>query len=54
MFGLPGQIVSQHCSFVHVEPNRLYVLIRFTATLPSLEAAISDKFAVELVISGLL
>ena len=48
MFGLPDQVVSQHCSPVPVEPSKLYVLIRSTATLPSLETAIADKFTVEL------
>lgn len=48
MFGLPDQYVFQHATFVPVEPNTLYVTIRSTATLPSLEAAIAPHFTVEL------
>lgn len=48
MFGLPAQTVAQHCTFVPVEPTRLYVTIRSTAALPSLEAAIAPFFTVEL------
>lgn len=48
MFGLPAQTVEQHCTFVTVEPSALYVTIRSSATLPSLEAAIAPSFTVEL------
>jgi hypothetical protein len=48
MFGLPGQIISQHCNVVPVEPSSLYVVIRSSATLPSLETAVSPDFTVEL------
>lgn len=48
MFGLPDQFVFQHCTPVTVEPSNLYVTIRSSATLPSLEAAIAPKFTVEL------
>lgn len=48
MFGLPGQTVEQHCTFVTVEPSALYVTIRSSATLPSLEAAVAPDFTVEL------
>ena len=48
MFGLPGQTVEQHCTFVTVEPSNLYVTIRSSATLPSLEAAVAPDFTVEL------
>lgn len=48
MFGLPDQAVFQHCTFVPVEPSALYVTIRSSATLPSLEAAIAPAFTVEL------
>lgn len=48
MFGLPGQTVEQHCTFVTVEPSHLYVTIRSSATLPSLEAAVAPEFTVEL------
>jgi len=48
MFGLPDQFVFQHCTFVPVEPTNLYVTIKSTATLPSLEAAITPDFTVEL------
>ena len=48
MFGLPFQVVANHCQVVRIEPNRLYLTIRSTATLPSLETAIAPKFVVEL------
>ncbi|MDD5704268.1 MAG: hypothetical protein PHU23_19720 [Dehalococcoidales bacterium] len=48
MFGLPDQYVFQHATFVTVEPTSLYVTIRSSATLPSLEAAIGPNFTVEL------
>ncbi len=49
MFGLPNQTVGQHCSFYAIDPNQLYLVIRSSATLPSLEAAIAPRFVVELV-----
>lgn len=48
MFGLPDQFVLQHCTPVPVEPSALYVTIRSTAALPSLEAAIHPAYTVEL------
>lgn len=48
MFGLPDQTIAQHCTFVRVEPSALYVTIRSSATLPSLEAAVAPDFIVEL------
>jgi len=48
MFGLPDQYVFQHATFITVEPNTLYVTIRSSATLPSLEAAVGPGFTVEL------
>ena len=48
MFGLPGQIVAMHVIPVSVEPSKLYLTIRSSAALPSLEAAIAPKFVVEL------
>lgn len=48
MFGLPDQFVVQHVTPVPVEPTNLYVTIRSTAALPSLEAAIAPAFTVEL------
>lgn len=41
MFGLPAQIVGQHCTPVPVEPSRLYVIARSPAVLPSLETAVA-------------
>ena len=49
MFGLPGQIISMHCTPVSIEPSKLYVSIRSQATLPALEAALSERFTVEMV-----
>lgn len=48
MYALPNQIVSQHCAPVTVEPSKLYLTIRSSATLPSLETAIGTKFSVDL------
>lgn len=48
MFGLPDQFILQHCTPIPVEPSALYVTIRSTATLPSLEAAVQPAFTVEL------
>lgn len=48
MFGLPGQAIFQHVTPVSVEPSALYVTIRSSATLPSLETAIQPMFTVEL------
>jgi hypothetical protein len=48
MFGLPSQIVAMHCTPISVEPTKLYVKIASSATLPSLESAIGNKFVVEL------
>jgi hypothetical protein len=48
MFGLPAQIVGQHCTPVPVEPTKLYVMSRSPAVLPSLETAIAPAFEVEL------
>ncbi len=48
MFGLPNQTVGMHCTFVPVEPTKLYVTIRSSATLPSLESAVAPAFVVEL------
>lgn len=48
MFGLPDQYVFQHATFINVEPSALYVTIRSSATLPSLEAAVAGGFTVEL------
>ncbi len=48
MFGLPDQYVFQHVTFVPIEPNSLYVTIRSSATLPSLETAVAPDFTVEL------
>lgn len=47
MFGLPDQFIFQHVTPVSVEPTNLYVTIRSSAALPSLEAAIAPAFVVE-------
>jgi len=48
MFGLPDQTVNLHCSPITVEPSSLYLTVRSSATLPSLESAIGSRFTVEL------
>ena len=49
MFGLPNQVVAQHCVVATVEPSQLYLLLKSSAVLPSLEASIAPKFTVELL-----
>lgn len=48
MFGLPDQTVAMHCGPIAVEPTKLYLLTRSSATLPSLEASVGKNFTVEL------
>lgn len=47
MFALPNQVVEQHCVPVLADPTKLFLSIRSTAVLPSLEASCKD-FVVEL------
>jgi len=49
MFGLPGQIVAMHATPIWIEPSKLYLTIRSSATLPSLEESIKGRFNVELI-----
>lgn len=44
MFALPNQIVAQHCEPLPfaIDPNRLFLTIRSTATLPSLEFSLQS------------
>jgi hypothetical protein len=42
MFGLPNQIVELHCTPLPVEPSHLYLTIRSSAALPSLESALTE------------
>lgn len=46
MFALPGQVVGQHCApidnYYLVDPDRLFMTIRSSATLPSLEASLDS------------
>lgn len=48
MFALPNQTVSQHCTPFPVEPSKLYLTIRSSAVLPSLEAACGSGYVVEM------
>lgn len=47
MFALPNQVVAQHCDPLPfaIDPNRLFLFTRSTATLPSLEATL-DAYSV--------
>jgi hypothetical protein len=49
MFALPDQKVSKYAAPIPVEPNKLYLLTSATSALPSIEAAIGNKYTVELV-----
>jgi hypothetical protein len=42
MFGLPNQIVEQHATPFPADPNKLFLTIRSSAVLPSLEATCRD------------
>lgn len=42
MFALPNQTVMNHCTPITVEPSKLYLLVRSTATLPALEATLQS------------
>ena len=48
MFALPEQVVAQHCTPVPLDPNKLYLTLRSSAVLPSLEASVSKDFHVEM------
>lgn len=46
MFALPSQVVGQHCAPIDnyhlVDPDRLFMTIRSSATLPSLESSLAS------------
>lgn len=48
MFALPDQFVGQYCTPVPVDPTRLYLLLRTSAVLPSLEESVKKNFTVEM------
>ena len=48
MFGLPNQIVEQHVTPFPADPNKLFLTLRSSAVLPSLEAVCNKDFVVEL------
>lgn len=42
MFALPNQVVADHCTPIpQIDPVKLYMTVRSTATLPSLEATLN-------------
>lgn len=49
MFALPDQQVHMHVHPVNIEPSKLYLVLNSSSVLPSLEAAVGNKFVVELV-----
>lgn len=49
MFSLPSQKLSNYCKPHFVEPNRLYLIVNATATLPALEQVLGNKFVIERV-----
>jgi hypothetical protein len=49
MFSLPNQKVWQHCTPVSIEPSKLYLITKASATLPALESSLNKKFMVEQV-----
>src|SRR5579885_3015557 len=48
MFALPGQTVAMHAIPVPIDPAKLYLTLRSTAVLPSLEESLKKDFNVEL------
>lgn len=48
LFGLPNQLVSNHCVPKLINPNALYVLVSSSAVLPALESILSRSFDLEL------
>lgn len=49
MFALPDQTVEQYCSPQPlIDPSRLYVLLRTSSVLPSLEESVKKGFTVEM------
>jgi len=48
MFGLPNQIVEQHVTPFQADPNKLFLTLRSSAVLPSLEAVCGKEFVVEM------
>lgn len=48
IFGLPGQIVSQYCQPMIVDPNKLHLMFKIGAVLPALEEAFSKKYNFQL------
>lgn len=44
MFALPGQKVSDYCTPVSIDPNRCFLVVKATATLPALEAAVGTDY----------
>ena len=49
MFSLPNQKVKDHCLPIEIEPSKLYLRIKSSAVLPSLEFACGPNFVVELM-----
>lgn len=49
MFALPNQTVNMYCKPVSIDPNRLFLEFRTTSFFPALEAALGNKFNIELV-----
>jgi len=49
MFALPNQVVAMHCTPVPVDPTKLYLVLRSSAVLPSLEESLKRNFTVEMV-----
>lgn len=49
MFALPDQKISKYAAPYPVEPNKLYLVTSASSALPSIEAAIGNKYTVELV-----
>jgi hypothetical protein len=48
MYSLPDQVVSDHCTPLPVDPNKLYLTLKSAAALPALEIALGVKFTFEL------
>lgn len=48
MFSLPNQKVSDYCSVVDADPEKLMITIKVSSTLPALESALGPDWSIEM------
>lgn len=47
MFAIPNQKVSDYCKPVTIDPSKLFVTVKASSVLPSLESILSPKYSIE-------